>query len=487
MTQDSPGASLPVAVNLIEGALEAPEPLADCWLNDPNTGEPVQPMAGSSGRAVARAIECATAIAEDGAWAASETDVRCALLTAFAEEIDRRKEQIAVCDSFATGIPLVTARLSASYLPDVARGAAGRLRAAGRVASLPGKAGPVTVFRLPWGPAAVIAPFNAPGFTAVKKAAYAIAAGCPVIVKPSEFAPHSAGLVGQAYLAAAARCAAPAGLLQVLTGDGGTGALLASDPRIRALAFTGGRAAGASIAAAAADFKALQLECSSNNPAIVLEDADLDLTATALASGLTRMNGQWCEGPGSVFVTGGRLQEVVSAVAERLKPLRIGHSSDDRTQFGPQANPAQWRRVRTEIAELEQAGATVTRPAETPALPGYFVPPALIEGVGQAAVTGDLFGPVLTFHEADSETEALALANSTRCGLAGYVFTGDHERGMRAGARMRAGEIRINGTGVSDLADDSVQSFWNGAGIGGHGNADLLEFFLGARIVGAEA
>lgn len=487
MTESGAYGLLPEVLNIIEGSPEAPEPAARAWLTDPNTGQRAQPMVSSQPHAVERAISHATRVFDEGGWAAAPIDRRCELLAAFADGLGKRQHQIAVSDSFATGIPFALTLRSVSYLPAVVQGAISQLQAAATRTDVNGQDGPVSILRLPWGPAAVIAPFNAPAFTATKKAAYAIAAGCPVIVKPSELAPHSATLVGQAFLDAAARCEAPAGLLQVVNGAGDVGAQLAGDFRIRTLTFTGGRAAGTSIArAAAGDFKTLQLECSSNNPAIVLDDADPGSTADALVEGFTRMNGQWCEAPGSVIVAGGMLGTLVDAVAERLRTMRIGHSAAGDTQFGPQGNPAQSARVQDEIAALKAAGGTAVVTSELPDLAGYFVAPTVVTGVDVAAVTGDMFGPLLTFHPAPDDDAALRLANRTRCGLAGYVFTRDVERGMRVGAQMQAGEIRVNGTGVSDLCEESVQGFWGGSGIGGHGNADLFQLYRGARIVGAE-
>src|SRR3546814_10032501 len=136
------------------------------------------------------------------------------------------------------------------------------------------------VHRLAWGPTAVSAPWNAPSFITDKKTAFALAAGAPVIAKPSNWAPSGPNVLAEAISRAIAEVDAPKALFQLVHGGGDVGHLLASDRRIRALAFTGGRAAGSSIAAAAStDFKALQLELGSNNPVIIRPDADIDLTA----------------------------------------------------------------------------------------------------------------------------------------------------------------------------------------------------------------
>lgn len=177
---------------------------------------------------------------------------------------------------------------------------------------------------------AVLAPFNAPAFIAVKKTAYALAAGCPVLLKPSPHAPHAANLIADAMQEALNAHGLPGGYFQLLHGDAEVGGQLAEDPRVRCVTFTGSRAGGQSVAgsAASSSLKPLQLECGSNNPAIVRADADIERTADALVAGMTKLNGQWCEGPGTVFVHERQHDQLIDAVLDRLSGIAVGPARD---------------------------------------------------------------------------------------------------------------------------------------------------------------
>ena len=122
----------------------------------------------------------------------------------------------------------------------------------------------------------------------------------------------------------------------------------------------------------------------------------------------------------------------------------------------------------------------------SPDLTGWFYPPVVVEDAPVDLTEAEIFGPVLTLHRVRDEAEALALANSRRTGLAGYVFGTDIDAAMRLGAELDCGEIKINGTSVLDLTSGSTQGFWGGSGVGAHGDAELLRFFRGARIVGVD-
>ncbi|GAA5082576.1 aldehyde dehydrogenase family protein [Thermocatellispora tengchongensis] len=478
---------LPEQRDLVEGRRSpATVPTGD-WLTDPNTGRRVAPAMESAPEQVERALAVADAVHREGRWAGAPIADRVALLHAIADGLAGRSEEIAHADAIDSGVPISITRLFGAGLADVVRGAAARLAEARLREELPGAVRPVRLLRLPWGPAAVIVPFNAPSFIAVKKTAYALAAGAPVICKPSPAAPSGANLIADVIADALAGAGAPAGLFQLLHGGAAPGASLAADPRIRALCFTGGRSTGGSIVrASAGDLKALQLELGSNNPAVVRADADLDATADALVAGFTKLNGQWCESPGSVFVPASRHDALLDAILDRLAVLRAGHGLDPGTGFGPQANEGQLARVRGQLDRLRSAGGKVLGSTPMPDLPGWFLAPAVVRDADPADATEEIFGPVLTLHPVRDDEQAVDLANRRSTGLAGYVFGADEEAAMDVGARLECGEIKINGTGLLDLTENSTQGFWGGSGIGGHGDAELLAFFCGARIIGVE-
>jgi betaine-aldehyde dehydrogenase len=478
--------ALPRQRDLVDGEWVDP-PLDGVPLVDPDTGEAFAQSATSAPDAVERAVAAAARDHAAGRWANRPIEERAALLADLAHRLEGMQEALAVADAVDSGVPITVTAMFAAGLPDAVRGAAiqAREHMTDRVLRSPG--GDAHLSRIPWGPAAVLAPFNAPAFSAVKKSAYALAAGCTVVLKPSPQAPHAANLLARAMQETMGAHDAPSALFQLLHGEADVGAALASDRRIRCLTFTGSRHGGRAVAAAAAgDLKALQLECGSNNPAIVRSDADVAATADALVSGFTKLNGQWCERPGTVFVAAELHDALLESLIDRMGRLRPGSCRDPETTFGPQANRTQADAVAGDVRQLESLGAIAhTAFTDRPA-PGCFVRPVVITGASPADTVDEIFGPVLVLHAVVDDDEALRLANRLEGGLAAYVFTADVDAGLTLGRRIVAGEVKINGTSVLDLSPESTQSFWSGSGIGGHGNADLLRFFTGSRIVGPD-
>ncbi len=378
--------------------------------------------------------------------------IEVALLLDLANRLDALQDAFTIADTIDSGVPIGVTRMFAAALPEVVRGAAAQARTAAGERILPSPGGDAHVLRIPWGPAAVLAPFNAPAFTAVKKTAYALAAGCPVVLKPSPDAPHAAAVLATAMAGAVAAHGAPRALFQLVHGDADAGAQLAGDKRIRCLTFTGSRRAGRAVASAAAgDLKALQLECGSNNPALVRADADVERTAEALVMGFTKLNGQWCERPGTVFVHAALYDALLDSVLDRIMRLRPGSCFDVDTTFGPQANRRQAQGVDDAVRRLKSQGATARAPFADRVSHGGFRSPTVVTGADPADTIDEIFGPVLVVHRVTEDAGALKLANSLEGGLAAYVFTSDIGAGMALGRRLAAGEVKLNGTSVLDL------------------------------------
>jgi betaine-aldehyde dehydrogenase len=477
---------LPRQRDLVDGEWLDP-PLDGVELVHPDTGEEFARSAQSSAATVDRAITAAARDHAAGAWAERSVSDRVALLLDLADRLDGLVEAFTFIDAIDSGVPIGVTSKFAAGLPDVVRSAAAHAQTAidGRALASPG--GEALLWRVPWGPAAVLAPFNAPAFTAVKRTAYALAAGCPVVLKPSPHAPHAAGLLATAMAETVAAHGAPQALFQLVHGDADTGSQLASDKRVRCLTFTGSRLAGRAVASAAAgDMKALQLECGSNNAAIVRADADVQRTADALVTGFTKLNGQWCERPGTVFVHESLYDALIESLLDHIMQLRPGSCLEIDTTFGPQANRRQAEAVDGAARRLQSRGATAHAPFGDRLPKGCFRGPAVITGADPADTIDEIFGPVLVVHPVADDAAALELASDVEGGLAAYVFTSDIDAGVVLGRRIAAGEVKINGTSVLDLSPDSAQSFWTGSGIGGHGDAELLRFFTGSRIIGPD-
>lgn len=456
-------------------------------LCDPNTGEVRQQKLTTSAADVERALQAAYEFDQAGLGRSIPLAARIEALEAFAAELDRRQEEIAQQDSINTGCPIRVARIIASTLGGRVRSAIAEAQELGAYVDLGTPEIPVKLLREPIGPAVIVAPWNVPSFTCSGKVAAALAAGCPVLLKPSENTPCGVQLISEILVGVLEARGLPSAYFQLLQGGSAMGSLLTGDSRIAALVFTGGVDTGRSVATSAAQALAItQMELGSNNPAIVRADADVAHTAASLVQGTTRVNGQWCEAPGKVLVHESLHDELAAALEAEFQQLRIGDSLDETTQLGPLGFERHRDALRGEVARLEGLGGTLLGQRELPALDGWFIEPGVVVGVAAAQATTELFGPLLTMHSFSTDEEALALANVPSGGLDAFVFSSDIEAAMALAGRVRAGEVRINGTFMSDLADGSQQTFWGTSGIGGHGPDHGVRFFLGDRVIGVD-
>ncbi|MBM9467957.1 aldehyde dehydrogenase family protein [Nakamurella leprariae] len=450
-------------------------------LFDPNTGDLLQTYSFSSDGQVDAAIAAAVRTHRSGLWARADLAERAAVLAAFATQLEQAADDIAALDAINSGVPVRFTRLFAQSLPGTVRRAVqlAQQQAAARWLEADGRS--VQLRRVPWGPTALLLPWNAPAAVLVKNLTYALIAGAPVVAKPSPESPWSAELIAAALAAAGV----PDGVFGLIHGDAHVGALVAGDSRIRAISMTGSTETGRRVASrAGGNLTRLRLELGSNNPALVLADADLAVTARALASGFTKLNGQWCEAPRVVHAHHRLVPALVEAVVAEIEQLRLGPSTHPEVTFGPLAFADRRAVLEGQIQQMVTAGAGHLAPLPSPEH-GWFLSPTLLVG-DDIPLPGEIFGPVLAISPVLDDAQAVTRANGLGGGLAGYVFTGDEERGMAVGAQIVAGEVKLNGTSLLDMAADSAQSFFGTSGLGGHGDRDVLEFFAGKQVVGAD-
>lgn len=466
--------------NYIAGQWQAPAVDGGRQVCDANTAQPLFPQLSSSEQQLEQALQAAAACHADKAWLKLNPQQRADALNRVADEILQRGPAIAAADAQATGVVI-------SLTTKFVQLCAGAFRQAAELSLNPpalpaydGPHGPLALERLPLGPAAVIAPWNAPAGIAAHKVASALAAGCPVLLKPSEWAPLSAQLLVEAAAAAGLR----AGMLQLLHGAGDTGAALVADERVRAVSFTGGLAAGRAVAAACAQgIKPAQLELGGNNPLLVLADADLEAAATAVVSALTTLNGQWCRALGRLLVHQDRVEDLLERVRQKLAAVRIGSSMDESSQMGPLVFAGHRDRVAAQVRDYQQQGGTLIQPASLPSLPGWFFAPTLITGLAPEATLEEVFGPVATVHTFASDEQAVALANQTPFGLAAYVF-GEEEHAWAVARQLRAGLIKINAVTMLNLHPQAPRAAWGLSGLGDEGTVETFEFYRGTRVIG---
>jgi len=451
------------------------------WLHDPNTGERLAASASSTLDQVDRAVTAAQEAHDDARWRGLAPEQRAERLVALADWLDERAEEIARLDALNSGVPISVTRLFGGANGATLRDAARRSVEVGDVRDLPSAQGGVRLHRVPWGPTALILPWNAPSAMAVKKTAFALAAGATVVLKPSSFSPWSAQLLLEGVHAAGI----PDGVVGLVQGSGGIGRALVADERIAAISMTGSTPTGRAIAATAAPrFARLQLELGSNNAAIVRTDADLEAVAKALTDGVLKLSGQWCEAPRRVLVDRARRDELAGLLIAEFGRRVIGSSLEDATEVGPVAFAARRDELAAQRDRLADAGAEVLSVSRIPAQGWFFAPTvAVLDGPGLA---DEVFGPMLLVGGYADEDDAVALANTGQVGLAGYVFGADEEAAAALGTRLVAGEVKVNGTSVLDMSPESAQSFFGASGLGGHGDADVLDFFVGKQVVGSD-
>ncbi|HKA96404.1 MAG TPA: aldehyde dehydrogenase [Streptosporangiaceae bacterium] len=414
------------------------------------------------------AAEAAAAVQAAGdaftGWAGTAPGDRAAVLHAIADGIERRADELSEVETRDNGSLLRSHRCS--VMPRVAR----NFRFfADWLGELDGGGLEVSGHReqVSWAPAgvtAVITPWNAPLMLATWRIAPALAAGNTVVAKPPEWAPLTASLLADVTRDAGL----PAGAFNVVQGLGTeAGAALVAHPDLARVAFTGSAATGRMVAGAAgAQLTPVSLELGGKSPLLVFADADLDLAVTH-AVGQYDNAGQVCLAGTRLLIEEPIVGEFTTRFLERAAGLRQGDPRDEATDIGPAITREHLGRVDGFVQRAVAAGARVLLGgAVNPTIGGLYYQPTLLAGAaaGSEILTEEVFGPVLTIQTFTGEDEAVALANSTRYGLAATMFTGDEGRAERVAARLRAGTVWVNCFFVRDL-----RAPFGGAGLSGIG------------------
>ncbi len=348
--------------------------------------------------------------------------------------------------------------------------------------------GRIRLVQEPVGVCALITPWNWPMNQVAAKVVPALAAGCTMVLKPSEFSPFSAILWAKVMHEAGV----PAGVFNLINGDGiHVGAPLASHPDIDMVSFTGSTRAGTEVAkAAAASVKRVHQELGGKSPNVLLDDADFEKAVKQSVLHVFQNSGQSCNAPTRMLVPAARLAEVEQIAQRVAAAVIVGDPSSERTNVGPVVSKLQFDRVEGYIEKGIAEGARLVcggagRPEGL--AKGYYVKPTIFSGVNNRMTIAreEIFGPVLCILPYETEEQAIAIANDTPYGLAAYVWSQDNVRARRVGSRIRAGQVSLNGnSGDIRTPFGGFKMSGNGREWGEHGLRDFLEV---KAVIGVDA
>jgi succinate-semialdehyde dehydrogenase/glutarate-semialdehyde dehydrogenase len=324
------------------------------------------------------------------------------------------------------------------------------------------------------GVCAIITPWNFPNAMITRKVAPGLAAGCTMVIKPSDFTPYSA----LALCVLAERAGIPKGVLNVLTGrPEAIGATLTASPVVRKLSFTGSTRVGALLAEQCAPtLKKMSLELGGNAPFIVFDDADLDAAVEGAMASKFRNGGQTCVCANRILVQSGIHDAFVAALAARVDALRVAVGTEAGAEIGPMINAAAIEKISAHVEDALAKGATRATAARD--LPEQFADPVVLTGATpeMRLASEETFGPVAPIFRFETEDEALRIANGTPFGLAAYFYTTDMARAFRFGEALEAGLVGLNTGAVShaEAPFGGVKS----SGLGREGAQEGIEEYL---------
>ena len=410
------------------------------------------------------------------AWAARTPAERAEVVDRIAAAVKAEAAQLADTICAEVGMPIKLARIvqvgapaaSWQHYADIARNFVHEERI-----------GNSLVVREPIGVVACITPWNFPLTQITHKVAPALAAGCTVVLKPSELAPLNAFALARIIQAAGV----PPGVFNLITGEGPVvGEALAAHPEVDMVSFTGSTRAGKRVSVLAArTVKRVALELGGKSASLVLDDADLAAAVKGTLSSCFLNSGQTCLAHTRLLVPSARYEEVKALVQQAVAGFRLGDPLAEGTRLGPLISAAQRERVRAFIATgLAEGAELVAGGAEEPAglSRGYYVQPTVLGRVrpSDTLAQEEIFGPVLVIICCDDEEDAVRIANQSIYGLGGAVWSGDAERAMRVARRLRTGQVDINGGAFNLLAPfGGYKQSGNGREYGTHGYLEFLE------------
>ena len=449
-------------------------------VDNPSKGEIIGSVPKFGAAETRRAIDAAEAAW--AGWRALTPKERGACLIKWHDLIQENKQDLARILSYEQGKPVAESlgeiALGSSYIPWYAEECR---RTYGDVIPAPRKGIRPITHHQPVGVVFAITPWNFPMSMIARKTAPALAAGCPVLVKPASATPYSA--LAMAELAH--RAGFPAGVFNVLTGSASVmAAEMASNVKVRKVTFTGSTEVGKKLTAQTAQsMKRVSMELGGNAPFVVFDDADLALTLNCAYGSKVRNAGQTCISTNRILVQEGIAQSFVTGLVERFKTLKVGDGFEDNVEVGPLINQSAVEHCEALLADAVSKGAKILLGGKRHALGGNFFEPTVLTGMTREMriFHEEIFGPIAPIMTFASEAEAVELANDTPFGLASYVFTQNLSRAWRIPEALEYGLC-----GVNDAALALAEAPFGGvkeSGTGREGGREGLLDFMETRYV----
>jgi succinate-semialdehyde dehydrogenase/glutarate-semialdehyde dehydrogenase len=433
------------------------------------------------GREETRAAIDAAAEAFKG-WKARKHAERAALLERWHDLMLENEEDLALLLTLEQGKPQAEARAEIRYGASFVKWFAEEARRIGG-STIPSPTADrrILVLKEAVGVCAIITPWNFPNAMITRKVAPALAAGCTVVIKPSEFTPFSALALG----VLAERAGIPAGVINIVTGmPTEIGNELMANETVRKISFTGSTRVGALLMKGAADsIKRLSLELGGNAPFIVFDDADLDVAVEAAIASKFRNGGQTCVCANRILVQSGIYDVFAAKLADRVAMMKVGPGTEDGVEVGPMINRAAIEKIERHVADALDKGARIIARSEAVAEGSQYARPVVL---GEATTemllaSEETFGPVAPLFRFETEEEAIAIANGTPFGLSAYFFTENLKRSWRVTEALEFGMIGLN----TGLISTEVAPFGGvkQSGLGREGSQLGIEEYLEVKTL----
>jgi betaine-aldehyde dehydrogenase len=409
-------------------------------------------------------------------WSSTPAEERARRLQLIADRLNMRKDEIAAVIASEVGMPLPLATAVQVGMPAAVMSSYAKLLGEFKFEE---QIGAAVVVKEPVGVVGCITPWNFPLHQVVCKVAPALAAGCAIVLKPSEVAPLTAFILAEICDDAGL----PAGVFNLVTGYGPVvGEAIASHPDIDMVSFTGSTRAGKRVGELAAEtVKRVALELGGKSANIILEDADFERAVKSGVGNCYFNSGQTCSALTRMLAPRSRYEEAVAIAKKTAESFTVGDPREGKAKLGPLVSAAQRERVVNYIRKgIEEGARLVTGGPEMPdgITKGYFVRPTVFANVDNRMTIAqeEIFGPVLSIIPYDDEDDAVRIANDTVYGLAGGVWSGDPERAKRVARRLRTGQVEINGGKFNPMAPfGGYKQSGNGRELGKYGLEEYLE------------